>query len=51
MDLFESVKEWVESQFKELRRSIVDIGQFRLAESHEQFSVRSGVWAKKKNAG
>ena len=47
MDLIESVKERVESQFKELRRSIVGMGKFMLAESHEQFSVSRGVWAKK----
>ena len=43
----ESVKGRVESQLKELRRSIVGIGQLRLAESHKQFSVSRGVWAKK----
>ena len=47
MDLIESVKERMESQFKELRRSIVGMGKFMLAESHEQFSVSRGVWAKK----
>ena len=43
MDLIESVKERVESQFKELRRSIVCMGKFRLDESHEQFSASRGV--------
>ena len=47
MNLIESVKERVESQFKELCRSIVGISQLRLAESHKQFSVSRGVWAKK----
>ena len=39
MDLIESVKDCMESQFKELRRSIMGIGLFRLVESHEQFLV------------
>ena len=46
INLIESVKECLESQCKELRRSIVGIGQLRLAESHKQFSVSRGVWAK-----
>ena len=39
--------ELVDGQFKELRSSLVGVGDFRLAESHKRFQVSKSEWVSK----
>ena len=47
LDFVQSVQELVTVQFKDLKRSLVGAGQFKLADTHKQFAVSRTVWAKK----
>ena len=47
LDFIQSVNELVDAQFKDLKRALVSIGGFRLADSHRQFAVSKSVWANK----
>lgn len=47
LDFIKSVNELVDAQFKDLKRALVSIGRFRLADSHRQFAVSKSVWANK----
>lgn len=50
LDLLEVIRELVDVQFKDLRRSLVGTGQFKLADTHKQFAVSRSVWAGKTQA-
>lgn len=50
LDLIEVIQELVDIQFKDLRRSLVETGQFKLADTHKQFAVSRSVWAGKTQA-
>ena len=47
LDFIQSVNDLVDAQFKDLKRALVSIGRFRLADSHRQFAVSKSVWANK----
>ena len=47
LDLVNIVKNLVDTQYKELLRSIVSMGQYRLSETHRQFHVSKSGWLSK----
>ena len=46
-DLIKTIENRVKSQTKNLRKAIFGSGEYHLADTHEQFSVCSKVWANK----
>ena len=44
LDFITCVNELVDAQFKDLKRAMVNMGRFRLAETHRQFVVSKTVW-------
>ena len=46
-DLVTTLKEIVDAQFKDLMRSLVSRGQYRVAESHKQYEVTATAWLNK----
>ena len=47
LGFIKSVNELVDAQFKDLKRALVSIGRFRLADSRRQFAVSKSVCANK----
>ena len=47
LDFITCVNELVDAQFKDLKRAMVNMGRFRLAETHRQFVVSKTVWTNK----
>ncbi|KAK3105657.1 hypothetical protein FSP39_002808 [Pinctada imbricata] len=47
MDLINAISTYANAQFKDIRRSIVGVGQFRLSKSHKHFEVSKTVWVSK----
>lgn len=47
LDLIDILTSLIEAQYKGMRRALVSIGQFRLADSHQQFQMSKTVWASK----
>lgn len=47
LDLVNIVKNLVDTQYKELLRSLVSMGQYRLSETHRHFHVSKSGWLSK----
>ena len=47
LDLVEILKDIVETQFKDVTRALVNMGQYRLADTHRQFQVSKTAWVSK----
>ena len=47
LDLVQIIRDVVDTQYKDLLRSLVSIGQYRLADSHKQFQVSKSLWMTK----
>jgi transposase-like protein len=46
-DLISTLTTLLETQFKDLKKSLVRTGQYRLADTHKQFEVSKAVWVSK----
>ena len=49
LDLVNKLTILIDTQFKDLKKALVGTGQFRLASTHEHFSVKRTVWVSKTN--
>ncbi|KAK3101791.1 hypothetical protein FSP39_006376 [Pinctada imbricata] len=47
MDLVNAINTYVEAQFKDIRRALVGVGQFRLSKNYQHFEVSKTVWVGK----
>jgi hypothetical protein len=44
------IEDYAEAQFKDVKRCIVGLGQYKLAKSHIHFQISKAVWASKTEA-
>lgn len=47
LDLVNTLKEIIETQFKDQKRALVSIGEYRAAATHRQFVISKTLWATK----
>ena len=47
MDLVLTIRDIIETQFKDLRRALVSTGEYRVADTHRQFLVTKTAWTTK----
>ena len=47
LELVHKLSEYTNAQFKDLRRALVGVGQYKLSQSHKRFQVSKSVWVSK----